>query len=252
MTDFSLRVGDTAPALVATLRNDDGTAVDLTNASVATLTMRKRSAATLAINGGAMTIVSPRTSGQVRYAWGTTDTQVGDIGAYWAVVNIGWSDGSTQSFPNPDLIVIDILPDLANMPVISDADLALIRALVGTEPSDFDLATLLAPLGSTDAVALSVLEGRLMAALAEPEEYSLDGDLRVKWGVEGRKMLQAKVDELKRRTGTYTYMPVPVSGGMTWSDRDPDPDVIPAYFSEDMDNYPRRDDRSRRWDNRSG
>lgn len=177
MAEFSIRAGDRNPVLVATIRNEDGTPVDLTNASAAVLRMRRRDAETLAISAGMMTFVTPRTSGKVQYAWGATDTGVDDIGSYWADVRITWNDGTTQSFPTPDLLSIDIVPDLANLPVISDADLTVLRAALGPEPADTELAILLERLGSVDAVVAQVIDGRLAAMLAQPAKASLEGDL---------------------------------------------------------------------------
>jgi hypothetical protein len=249
---FTIRRGDTFPLVHSQLFLDDTDgplALDAGSGDSVRWILRPLDGSTL-LNAAAVIADGP--NGWVEYHW-----TVGDLTAFpdgpalgeW-FVSFGSGGSITVPFPTP----IDVLvgSGVADLPTISGADLALLRSLVGDAPSNADLATLLAKLGSTDAVALSVLEGRLLAAIAEPEEYSLDGDLRVKWGVEGRKILQSKVDELKRRTGTYTYMPVPVAGGITFSEReDVDPDIIPAYFHEDMDDM-RPLGVSRWWDNRSG
>lgn len=181
MTDFSIRAGDRSPAFVATLKRQDGTTVDLTNASSAALRMRRYDSETLAVDGGVMTFLTPRTTGQVSYAWAAADTAVADIGNYWADVRIVWSDGTTQSFPTPDFLSVEIVPDLASFPVIASSDLALIRAYIGPEtpPTDLELATLFASLGTVEKVAQRVLDGRLATMVSQPAKVTLDGDITV-------------------------------------------------------------------------
>lgn len=80
------------------------------------------------------------------------------------------------------------------------SDIDAIRAYIGSAvpPSDDDLTALLAELGTVDAVAQRILQGRLADRLTTPSEYQLDGDLKVKWDL---SRLESEVDDLKAKTG---------------------------------------------------
>lgn len=94
---FVITQGNRAPALVATLKDAAGAVIDLTAATAVTFTMRNSSDGTVKVNAAAGTFVGTRTSGQVSYAWGTTDTNT--VGTYQAKFTVTWSDGTTTSFP---------------------------------------------------------------------------------------------------------------------------------------------------------
>lgn len=235
MPDLSVRAGDTGPFLVAVLRNEDGTPVDLTNALTAVLRMRRRDSTAFALTGASMLFASPRTLGKVSYAWQPTDTEVADIGAYWADVRVTWNDASTQSFPTPDFLSVEIVAGLASLPVVTDAQMAAIRAKVGTaSPSDADIARSLARLGTTDAVILEVLEGRLADLMSAGSltfnvsgEYSQDASKNAEW-------LLAEVKRLRGLVGE-TGVPVPWAGGLTYSEQDNrGPDDVGPYFVENL------------------
>ena len=190
MSDFSIRTGDRSPVLLATLRNSDASAVDLTNATSAALRMRRRDSTSLAINSAPMTFASPRTSGQVSYAWAAADVEAADFAAYWADVLVSWNDGSTQSFPTPDFLTVEVVGGLADWPTITDAQLATIRGKIGssTPPTDADLARSLTRLGSTDAVILEILNARLADLMSAGSvsfsvvgEYSQDSSANAQW-----------------------------------------------------------------------
>lgn len=71
MTALFLKKGDRLPILTATLKGSDGSALDLTGATVK-FQMRLRDSDTLKVN--AACTVTDAEGGVVEYAWGTTDT----------------------------------------------------------------------------------------------------------------------------------------------------------------------------------
>lgn len=115
---------------------------------------------------------------------------------------------------------------------LSSADLATVRSLIGpaTPPTDSDLNNLWDVLGDVNAIALQVLSGRLAAAMSQPEEYQLEGDLKVKWGA-SIETLKTEVLRLRGLVGSDAA--VPWVGGTRWSElTDPDPDLVGPYFRE--------------------
>lgn len=92
--NFSLTQGDQLPALEDTLIID-GVAVDLTGAQVF---LSYQNEATGRVRTVGASVVSPATSGKVRYSWDTVDTSdVGDCVGQWKVV---FSDGKPLTFPS--------------------------------------------------------------------------------------------------------------------------------------------------------
>jgi len=103
---FTIKQNDTSPALQATLRDANGLGVLLTGATIR-LHM-------VPLNGGttldkAMTIVNA-TQGIVRYNWVAGDTAT--VGTYSIEFEVTYSDGSVETFPNNDNLVVVITPEL--------------------------------------------------------------------------------------------------------------------------------------------
>lgn len=107
MADFSLKKNDLFPHLAATLENADGTAIDITGASVL-FRMRKRGETTNKISAAASVVTAD--AGEVEYAWtdGDTDT-AGSYEAEWVIT----FPGGQQIVPNGRMLVIEILESLA-------------------------------------------------------------------------------------------------------------------------------------------
>ena len=106
---FFIKQNDTNPALKATLKDGDGTVINLTDASVR-FHMRKIDSTTSVVDAAA-SVVSPATSGIVQYAWSGSDTA--SAGMYSAEFEITYGDGKIETFPNSDYIRVEILDDLA-------------------------------------------------------------------------------------------------------------------------------------------
>lgn len=100
---FSLKVGDTAPALEAVLRDNTGSAVDLTDATVDLNVLHPRGGD---VEVAAQATILNATDGLVEYSWAAGDTDV--EGRYRAEFVVEYTDGSVETFPNDgfhDLVI---------------------------------------------------------------------------------------------------------------------------------------------------
>ncbi|MFA9232007.1 MAG: hypothetical protein ACEQSU_14885 [Microgenomates group bacterium] len=104
---FTIKRGDRLPTLRYTLIGPDGSAQDLTGATVV-FSMAEKTVGTLVVNRGASTIVTAA-SGIVDYAWGALDTATaGEYnGEFEATIG-----GLKMSFPNDGNLTISIVSDL--------------------------------------------------------------------------------------------------------------------------------------------
>lgn len=101
MTNFEMVQNDTSPSIAATLKWSDGSAVNLTGATVK-FTMKKGN--TIIVNEAAVTIVDAAT-GSVRYDWVAADTK--QTGICKGEFEVTFSDGKICSFPSKgDLKII--------------------------------------------------------------------------------------------------------------------------------------------------
>lgn len=111
--DFFLKAHDVLPSIQASLTSG-GTAVDLTGATVKFI-MRAADANFAPSNGTAKinttaVIVSPATSGVVRYDWATQDTD--SPGNYVAEWQVTFTDSKVETFPTLTYHAISIMADL--------------------------------------------------------------------------------------------------------------------------------------------
>lgn len=112
--EFSIKRGDTASYLYATLEDADGVAVDIQGATVV-FKMGPISGGTLSIaatatnaQNGAGTVDG--STGNVIYRWGTADlATAGWFNGEWTVT---YSNGTVQSFPNVGHMLIAVSEDL--------------------------------------------------------------------------------------------------------------------------------------------
>lgn len=105
---FYIKQNDTSPALQATLKDSNDTAIDLSNASVK-FHMRKVGAVTPKIDANAT--ISNADGGVVYYQWQTGDTDT--IGSYEAEFEVTFTGGEIESFPNNRYIQIEITNAIA-------------------------------------------------------------------------------------------------------------------------------------------
>jgi hypothetical protein len=106
MADFTLKSGDTSPAIAATLTDSSGQSVNVAGASVR---FQMATADYSTIVDAAATIRDAG-AGRVAYEWQPGDTdRPGDYLAEWRVE---YADGSIETFPAGGFHEIQILPDL--------------------------------------------------------------------------------------------------------------------------------------------
>ena len=103
---FFIKQNDTSPALLATLKDFSGDAINLTGASV--LFHMKDLSGTVKISQ-AMTITNA-TLGLVRYDWQVGDTDT--VGTYYVEFQVTYSDGSVETFPNNGNKVVSVVKEL--------------------------------------------------------------------------------------------------------------------------------------------
>lgn len=107
-TEFAIKQNDTSPALEVELQDNDENAIDLSGAS-AEFHMVEKDGDTVAVDSSAT--ITDGSNGIVEYQWSSGDTS--DAGRYLAEFEITYSDGTIETFPNNDDIVIRIMADLA-------------------------------------------------------------------------------------------------------------------------------------------
>src|SRR5579883_195806 len=109
--DYIRVQNDTSSKLVVTFYDGNGAVLDLTKAQSVQLYTRKVGASALKINGALMTLATDKTTGQVSYAFQSGD--VNEEGAFYALFEITWQDGSTSRAPTDRRMLWRFLPDLS-------------------------------------------------------------------------------------------------------------------------------------------
>lgn len=107
MSDFSIKVGDTSPAILVELSPSD---VDVSGASVV-FNMWDRRTKTVKIDRAAATIVAASGPAQLSYAWAVEDTDTEDT--FEAEFEVTYVDGSVETFPNDSYIRVNVKSDIA-------------------------------------------------------------------------------------------------------------------------------------------
>lgn len=125
MTTVSLKRNDLLPPIVGTLRNANGTAVDLTGSSVRMLMCNSRGL--LKVNAPA-TVTTPA-SGVVRYDWIAGDTNT--AGLFRGELEVTFPSGKIETFPNRGYITLVIEEDV-DISDVPDASVPSILDLVAT------------------------------------------------------------------------------------------------------------------------
>ncbi len=105
---FTIKQNDTSPQIAATLQDGDGTAIDLTSATVK-FHMKKVGAAAATTDADAT--VLDANAGSVKYVWVAADTAI--AGSYLAEFEVTYTNGGIETFPNDQSIAILITEDLA-------------------------------------------------------------------------------------------------------------------------------------------
>lgn len=108
MADFNIKTGDLLPVISATLRNADGTAISLVNASSVAFHMRRRGTTTLLVNGACS--IDDAAGGQVSYTW--QDGDFSESGEYEGEYEITYTSGKVLTVPNNKHLSIVITGEL--------------------------------------------------------------------------------------------------------------------------------------------
>lgn len=105
---FYIKQDDTSPELQATLKDADGTAIDLTGATVR-FHMRQSGSTTAKVDAAATVVTAA--SGIVKYTWSAADTDT--EGRFEGEFEVTYADGSIETVPNTGYIPIRIRGDIA-------------------------------------------------------------------------------------------------------------------------------------------
>lgn len=111
---FTIKQGDLAPPLQATLTDSAGQAMDLTGNLGITFQMKLRQhaqneAVALKVDAAGTVVGSPA-DGVVKYDWLGGDTS--EIGEYIAEFKVIQSDGKPRTVPNPSFITVRVVADI--------------------------------------------------------------------------------------------------------------------------------------------
>lgn len=111
---FTIKHGDLAPPLQATLTDSKGQAMNLTGQLGITFQMKLRQHAQndevpLKVDA-AGAVVGPATDGVVQYDWVGADTD--EVGDYIAEFKVIQSDGKPRTVPNPTFITVRVVSDI--------------------------------------------------------------------------------------------------------------------------------------------
>ena len=104
---FNIKQNDTSPTLSVVLADSDGTAIDLTGASVQ-FKMRAVNSSTLKVNASAS--ITNASNGAVSYTFSSSNTDTS--GLFQGEFQVTFSGGAIETFPNAEYISINILDDL--------------------------------------------------------------------------------------------------------------------------------------------
>ena len=105
---FYIKQNDTGPAMLATLQDASGNAINLVGASVR-FHMRSVMGGNPVVDAAATVVTAA--SGIVRYNWLSADTNT--IGSYQAEFEVTYADASVETFPNDSYIAVEIIDDIA-------------------------------------------------------------------------------------------------------------------------------------------
>lgn len=107
--DYELKQGDTSPSFEAQLTDENGDPINLGTASSVDFHMKHVYSDGLTVDASAT--IQDSANGVVLYPWADGDTDTTGLHiAEWEVV---YSDGTSESFPNDDDILIYINEDVA-------------------------------------------------------------------------------------------------------------------------------------------
>jgi hypothetical protein len=105
---FHIKQNDTSPAMLATLKDGNGTVIELSGSSVR-FHMRPIGQTTNTVDSAAT--IHDVDLGQVSYAWSSTDTA--NSGMFEAEFQVTNTDGTIETFPNAGHIIVEITSEIS-------------------------------------------------------------------------------------------------------------------------------------------
>lgn len=114
MSDFSVKRGDTLPALIADLTDSNAVAIDLTTVSTKTLLLRRNGIGEAILRTA--TVVGLATAGRLQYAWVVGDwTGASAIvaGTYSVEFELVYASGQKLTVPTAGYLTLIVYEDLA-------------------------------------------------------------------------------------------------------------------------------------------
>ena len=106
---FVIKRNDRREPIARTLKASSGLPQDLGSATSVYFRMRPETGGVLKVNAPAA-IIAPPESGNVQYNWAAGDTDT--AGYYQAEWEVTYQDGTKQSFPNGDSLLVHVREDL--------------------------------------------------------------------------------------------------------------------------------------------
>ena len=113
---FTIKQNDRRPVFVVILKDNFGeqteAPVNLTTVTggTASFNMRAANGGAIKINRGTAQITSAA-AGEVTYSWTAIDTNT--VGSYEAEIEVIWSDGKAETFPNDGYWDVEIVDDIS-------------------------------------------------------------------------------------------------------------------------------------------
>lgn len=113
--DFSIKTGDTASPIFATLENSAGTAVDLQGATIL-FKMAAIAGGTVTLSGTATIVQNGNgtdgSMGDVVFNWATSGADTALAGWYQGEWEVRYASGAVQTYPNDTYVLIAITEDI--------------------------------------------------------------------------------------------------------------------------------------------
>ena len=193
--DYVVKQGDTANTLNAALTYNDGTAVNLTGATVK-FVMRAYTAANPAINAAA-TIVTPA-AGTVSYTFTAADTAT--AGTYEAVFQVTFSGGTTQTFPTDGTLEIWVEENAATSTTPRLVGLAEVKDYLRITATSREYDNRLLAMIDAAAPVIEAITGPVLQRRVQNETY--DGG---SWFIELRNRPVINVEQVVEYRGPIPY-----------------------------------------------
>ena len=108
MATFNLKRNDTSPSIIIDLKKPDGTAQSITGATSTRFHMMDATGVVKVDDD--VTTVLDAANGQVQYDWVAADTDT--AGEFRVEIEVTFSDGTIETFPNASYIVVTITADV--------------------------------------------------------------------------------------------------------------------------------------------